>query len=128
SYFANIANYDYIGGAMPLDEMSAVAFNVIRFGVDDIMNTTKLIDDQGHINYDRISLFSAADYAFTFSYARKLRFTDGLSYGANAKVIRRVIGDFANSWGFGFDFGLHYETKDHWSFGLMARDITATYN
>src|SRR5699024_10459889 len=34
SYFANIANYDYIGGAMPLDDKSAVAFSMIRFGVD----------------------------------------------------------------------------------------------
>lgn len=127
SYFANIANYDYLAGAMPLDEKSAVAFSMIRFGVDDIMNTTQLIDDQGNINYDRISLFSAADYAFTFSYARQLPF-EGFSYGANAKVIRRVIGDFAKSWGFGFDLGIQFETKNNWKFGAMARDITTTYN
>lgn len=128
AYFANIANYDYIGGAMPLDDgRSAVAFNVIRFGVDDIMNTTKLIDDQGNINYDRISLFSAADYGFTFSYARYLLF-EGFSYGVNAKVIHRIIGDFASSWGFGFDVGLQYQTSNNWSLGLMARDITTTYN
>ncbi len=128
AYFANIANYDYIGGAMPLDDgKSAVAFSMIRFGVDDIMNTTKLIDDQGVINYDRISLFSAADYAFTFSYARQTP-VEGLSYGANAKVIRRIIGKFADSWGFGFDVGLQYHTENNWSFGLMARDITTTYN
>lgn len=128
AYFANIANYDYIGGAMPLDDKkSAIGFSMIRFGVDDIMNTTQLIDDQGVINYDRISLFSAADYAFTFSYARYLPF-EGFSYGVNAKVIRRVIGKFANSWGFGFDVGLQYHTQNNWSFGLMARDITTTYN
>jgi len=128
AYFANIANYDYIGGAMPLDDKkSAVGFSMIRFGVDDIMNTTKLIDDQGIINYDRISLFSAADYAFTFSYARQSP-VEGLSFGANAKVIRRIIGKFANSWGFGFDVGLQYETANNWKFGLMARDVTTTYN
>lgn len=127
SYFANIANYDYIGGAMPLDEESAVALTIIRFGVDDILNTTKLIDDQGQINYDRISKFSAADYAFTLSYARTLP-VEGLSFGANAKVIRRVIGKFATAWGFGFDVGLRYETGSNWEFGLMARDITTTYN
>ncbi len=47
SYFANIANYDYAGFAMPLDKQSAVALSVIRFGVDDILNTTQLIDEQG---------------------------------------------------------------------------------
>jgi len=127
SYFANIANYDYIGGAMPLDERSAVAVNVIRFGVDNILNTTQLIDDQGEINYDRISLFSAADYAFTFSYARQLPL-DGMSYGVNAKVIRRIIGEFANSWGFGLDLGVQYQGNNGWEFGAMARDITTTYN
>lgn len=126
SYFANIANYDYIAGAMPLDSKSAVAFSLIRFGVDDIMNTTQLIDDQGNIDYNRISLFSTADYAFTFSYARNLPM-DGFSYGLNAKVIHRIIGDFANSWGFGFDVGLQFQS-DKWEFGAMARDITTTYN
>lgn len=127
SYFANIANYDYAAFAMPLDDRSAVALSLIRFGVDDILDTTQLIDDQGNINYDRISLFSTADYGLTFSYARKL-LLDGLNYGVNAKVIRRIIGDFASSWGFGLDVGIQFETKNNWKFGLMARDITTTYN
>jgi len=127
SYFANIANYDYLAGAMPLDEKSAVGFSVIRFGVDDILNTTQLIDEQGNIDYNRISLFSAADYAFTFSYARKLPL-DGFTYGVNAKVIRRIIGDFATSWGFGFDIGIQLDAGNNWQFGAMARDITTTYN
>nr|WP_255554182.1 PorV/PorQ family protein [Mesonia aestuariivivens] len=129
SYFANIANYDYIGGAMPLDDRSAVGFSVIRFGVDNIMNTTQLIEQNGQINYDNITYFSAADYAFTLSYARNLRFVEGFSYGVNAKVIRRIIGEFATSWGFGFDVGMQYQTKrSGWTFGAMARDITTTYN
>lgn len=126
SYFANIAQYDYAAFAMPIDEKSALAISAIRFGVDDIMNTTELIDQNGNIDYNRISLFSTADYAFNFSYARKLS-VEGLSLGANAKVVRRVIGDFAKSWGFGLDVGLQYHT-DTWKFGLMARDITTTYN
>ena len=48
SYFSNIASYDYGAFAMPLDDRSAVAFSIIRFGVDDILNTTQLIDDQGN--------------------------------------------------------------------------------
>ncbi|MEH6535799.1 MAG: PorV/PorQ family protein [Psychroserpens sp.] len=127
NYFANIASYNYIAFAKPLDDRSAIALSLIRFGVDDILDTTQLIDDQGNINYDRVSLFSTADYAFTFSYARKLPL-DGLSYGVNAKVVRRIIGDFANSWGFGLDAGIQFESKNDWKFGIMARDITTTFN
>ena len=126
SYFANIANYDYAAFAMPLDDRSAVALSVIRFGVDDILNTTQLIDENGQISYDRISLFSTADYGVTFSYARSLPL-DGLNVGVNAKVIRRIIGKFASSWGFGLDAALQFES-DQWRFGLMARDITTTFN
>ena len=126
SYFANIANYNYIAFAMPLDDRSSVGLSLIRFGVDDILDTTKLIDQQGVINYDRINLFSAVDYALTFSYARRLPIT-GLNYGVNAKVIRRIIGDFASSWGFGLDVGIQFESND-WKFGLMVRDITTTFN
>ncbi len=126
SYFANIAQYDYAGFAMPIDDRSAWGVSLIRFGVDDILNTTQLIDDQGNIDYNRISLFSTADYGLTFSYARKLK-VEGLQYGVNAKVIRRVIGEFANSWGFGIDAGLQF-SRNKWEFGLMLRDITTTYN
>jgi len=127
SYFANIANYNYIAFAKPLDNQSTIAISLIRFGVDDILDTTQLIDDQGNINYDRISLFSAADYGLTVSYARNLPI-DGLSYGVNAKIIRRVIGDFAKSWGFGLDLGIQFESNNDWKFGVMARDITTTFN
>lgn len=127
SYFANIANYNYIGYGMPLDDRSAVGVSLIRFGVDDILDTTQLIDDEGNINYDRISTFSTADYGLTFSYARKLPL-DGLNFGVNAKVIRRIIGDFASSWGFGLDAGIQFENDSGWKFGVMARDITTTYN
>lgn len=126
SYFANIALYDYAAFAMPIDDRSAWGISLIRFGVDDILNTTQLIDSQGNIDFNRISLFSAADYGITFSYARRMP-VQGLNYGVNAKVIRRVIGDFASSWGFGFDFGLQFRKND-WKFGLMARDITTTFN
>ena len=126
SYFANIANYNYAAFAMPLDDRSAVGISMIRFGVDDILDTTQLIDQQGNINYDRINLFSAVDYGITLSYARKLPIS-GLNYGVNAKIIRRIIGDFATSWGFGLDLGIQFEHKN-WKFGLMARDITTTFN
>ena len=126
SYFANIAQYDYAAYAKPIDDSSAWGISLIRFGVDDILNTTQLIDNEGNIDYNRISLFSTADYGLTLSYARKMKL-QGFQYGVNAKVIRRVIGDFANSWGFGFDVGFQFERND-WKYGLMLRDITTTYN
>jgi len=126
SYFANIAQYDYAAYAKKIDDRSAWGVSLIRFGVDDILNTTQLIDSEGNIDYNRISLFSTADYGLTFSYARQMKL-EGFQYGVNAKVIRRVIGDFANSWGFGFDVGLQFDRND-WHFGLMLRDITTTYN
>ncbi len=126
NYFANIAKYDYIAYANTIDDESAWGISLIRFGVDDIMNTTELIDSQGNIDYNRISLFSTADYGVTFSYARKLQ-VPGFQFGVNAKIIRRIIGNFASSWGFGFDAGLQFEKND-WKFGLMLRDITTTYN
>jgi hypothetical protein len=127
NYFANIATYNFVAYATPIDDESALGFSMIRFGVDDILDTTQLIDDQGNINFDRINLFSTADYAFLFSYARRLKFKN-LNYGVNIKIIRRIIGDFSSSWGFGMDFGIQFKTSNNWNFGLMARDITTTYN
>ncbi len=126
-YFAGIAKYDYVGLAHTIDDKSAIGFTAIRFGVDDIPNTTQLIDNDGNIDYDRITTFTAADYGFLFSYARKLN-VEGLSVGGTFKVIHRKVGDFAKSWGFGLDAGAQYQTKNNWKFGLMARDVTSTFN
>lgn len=125
-YFAGIAKYDYGGFSMKLDTTSTVGFTFIRMGIDDIPNTINLYDNQGNINYDRITKFSAADYAIMFSYARKSR-VKGLSYGANVKIIYRQIGSFANAYGFGLDVGVLYRTG-RWYLGAMGRDITSTFN
>ena len=126
-YFAGIAKYDFISLAHAIDAKSGIGFSMIRFAVDDIPNTTQLIDNGGNVNYDKITLFSAADYAFTLAYARKLK-VEGLRFGGSVKLVRRVIGSFANAWGFGLDAGLQYDTKKNWKFGLMTRDITSTFN
>jgi hypothetical protein len=124
-YFAGIAKFDYGAIAAKLDTQSVGAFSFIRFGVDDIPNTTDLIDAEGNIDYDRITTFSAADYAFIFSYGRKL--SSGLRVGVNVKIIHRKVGDFANSWGFGLDAGAQY-SKNGWQLGAICRDITTTFN
>ncbi len=125
-YFAGIAKYDYVGFAMPINSESALGLSLIRFGVDDILDTTELIDSQGNIDYNRINLFSASDYALNIAYAKKLQ-VPGLNLGVNAKVVHRRIGEFASSWGFGLDAALQFQRND-WQFGLMLRDITTTFN
>lgn len=127
-YFQSIAKYDYVAGALPLENNAVVALALFRFGVDDILNTTQLIDAQGNIDYDRISKFSTADYAMSLSYAGNFLGNTDLTVGANAKLVYRHIGKFAQSFGFGIDLGLQYRTQDDFYFGLMARDITTTFN
>ncbi len=126
-YFAGIAKYDYGAFALQLDSSSVLAFSVIRFAIDDIPDTRFLYDANGAINYDNIRFFSAADYAFLVSYARKVNFLKGLHLGGNVKVIHRVAGEFATAWGFGLDAGARYNLKK-WQLGLMVRDITGTFN
>lgn len=126
-YFAGIAKYDYLGLAHSIDDRSTLAFSAIRFAVDDIPNTTQLIDNNGNIDYDRITTFTAADYGFHLSYARKSKI-EGLNIGGTFKVVYRKVGDFAKSWGFGLDAGAQYQTKNKWKFGVMARDVTSTFN
>lgn len=124
-YFAGIAKYDYAGIGKALDSSSSIGFSFIRFGVDDIPNTTELIDAQGNIDYDRITTFSAVDNAFIISYARKL--SSKLDVGGNAKIVYRKVGPFAKSWGFGLDASAKYK-HGTWTFAALARDVTTTFN
>jgi len=127
AYFANIANYDYAGISYKIDSLSATSFTFIRLGVDDILNTTQLVDNNGNFDYGKISKFSTADMAFMFSYSRGFKTVKGLTVGGNVKVIRRRIGDFAGAWGFGLDLGVQYRIKG-WHTGLCLRDATSTFN
>ncbi len=125
--YGGVAKYDFASFATPVDSNSHIGLSVIRFGVDDIPDTRFLYDANGNINYNNVKFFSAADYAFLVSYARKIRQIKGLSMGANFKVIYRNAGNFANAFGFGLDAGLQYEHKT-WKFGLMLKDISGTFN
>lgn len=125
--FSGIVKNDYAAFAMPLDENSAIGASLIRLGVDDIADTRDLVNEYGYIQYDRIRYFSVADYALLLSYARRIGAIEGLKLGVNAKIIYRNVGEFANAYGFGVDAGLQYEHQG-WRLGLMARDITTTFN
>ena len=124
-YFAGIAKYDFGSVAKKIDEKSGFGFSFLRFGVDNIPNTSELIDAQGNVNYDRISYFSAADIAFIGSYGRKIN--EYLSVGGSAKVINRTAGDFASAWGFGIDISSTY-IKNDWAVALVAKDVSSTFN
>jgi len=125
--FAGIVKNDFASYAMPLDSNSAFAVSLIRTGVDDIADTRNLINEYGYINYDNIQLFSVADYALLLSYARRSKLINGLRLGGNVKIIYRNVGDFANAYGFGLDLGAQL-AREKWHFGLMAKDITTTFN
>lgn len=125
--FGGIAQYDYAGFATPVDSNSHIGITAIRFGIDDIPDTRFLYDASGNINYDNVRFFSAADYAFLVSYARRSKLLGGLDWGANAKIIYRNAGNFANAFGFGLDFGAQWRRKG-WQVGVMLRDISTTFN
>jgi len=124
NYFGNMAQMHYLAYGQR-DKKQAMAVSLLRFGVDNIMNTTQLIDENGEVDYDRITYFSAADYALMFSYARPLK--EHWFGGATVKLLYRHIGDFASGYGFGLDAGVQYIT-DKWQAGLTARDITTTFS
>lgn len=129
-YFGGIAKYDYLSAAMPIqDNRRALGISVLRFAVDDIPNTLFLVEPDGRVNYENIKSFSTADYAFLLSFAQKIKETEkrSISFGINAKVIYRKVGSFASAWGFGLDAGLQMH-GEKWHFGVVARDITTTFN
>ena len=126
-WFSSIGKYDYLGFATRIDSQSVLGLTAIRFGVDNIPNTLSLFDANGAINYSNITYFSAADYAFLVTYARKSKVIPGLSLGGSVKIIYLVVGEFANAWGFGLDGGLQYN-KNGWSVGALLRDATSTFN
>lgn len=128
-YFESIAKYDYIAFAKPLDNAGGVlGISLVRLGVDNILNTTQMIDSQGNIDYDKITKFSQADYAGILSYAFHPGDNQKLAVGVNAKVVYRNVGKFANGFGFGFDIGAKYKAETGWVYGAMLRDVTTTVN
>lgn len=123
--FAGIVKHDYGTVAFKFNEKSALGISVIRVGVDDIANTLNLMQN-GAPDYSKVKSFSSVDYGFLGSYARETS-VKGLTVGGNVKVIRRIIGEFASAWGFGFDLGAQYQYRK-WQAGVSIRDVTTTFN
>ncbi len=130
NWFGGIANYDYVSLVKPMsgDLNHVAAFSFVRLGVDNIPNTLNLIGPDGTIDYDRVTNFSAADFAAIFSYARELGADSKWSLGGNIKVVHRSIGSFGKAWGFGADFSALYNVTPALTLGFTGRDITTTFN
>ncbi|HTI12731.1 MAG TPA: PorV/PorQ family protein [Puia sp.] len=129
-YYAGIGKYDFANLVLPLkDNKRTLGLTLLRFAVDDIPNTILLVQPDGTVNFDNITTFSSADYAFIFSLAQKADLSKGrrLNLGVNAKVIYRKAGDFATAWGFGFDAAAQY-IGNRWKLGIVAKDVTTTFN
>lgn len=126
SLFSGIGSYDYLAAAIPIerDEL-AFSISVVRLGVDNILNTTDLIDSNGNINFNNINTFSNTDVAAILSMAKSFPKLN-LNVGVNGKIIRRNIGNFAVGNGFGFDIGAQYKYKNL-NIGLVLRDVTTTF-
>lgn len=124
-YWGGMAHMHFLGYGRR-EPHQALAVSLLRFGVDNIMNTTHLIDEEGNVDYNRITYFSAADYALLISYARPLP-KKNLYAGLTAKILYRHIGDFASGYGLGFDAGLQY-VRPRWKAGLSLRDISTTFS
>lgn len=128
-YFESIAKYDYLAFAKPLDNNGGVfAISIVRLGIDNILNTTQLIDPEGNIDYDKITSFSQSDYAALLSYAFHPGGNQKLDVGVNAKLVYRNVGKFASGYGFGFDIGAIYHSDDGWNYGAVLKDATTTVN
>lgn len=129
-YYAGIGKYDFGSLAIPLkDKKRVLGLTLLRFAVDDIPNTIFLVEADGSINFSNIQTFSSADYAFLISLAQQIK-TSGkskINAGINAKIIHRKAGDFTTAWGFGFDAGIQI-INEKWKIGIMARDVTTTFN
>jgi hypothetical protein len=129
-YFAGVGKYDFVNLVLPMkDSKRTLALTLLRFAVDDIPNTVFLVQPDGSINFSNITTFSSQDYAFLLSLAQQVDWIKNkkVNFGINAKIIHRTAGDFTHSWGFGFDAGIQI-IGDRWKFGLMAKDVTTTFN
>jgi len=129
-WFGGIANYDYVSIAKKLsgDNNQVASISFIRLGIDNIPYTFNLVAADGSIDYNRVTNFSASDYAGLISYARTIGRMEKFSVGGNIKIIHRSVGSFGKSWGFGADVSARYKMNENITFGASARDITTTFN
>jgi hypothetical protein len=130
--FGSLINYDFASVALPYGSDVSLGLSILRLGVDGIPDTRNswvdangngLFDDNNRPKYDKITYFTAADWAFYLTYARQS--SSSFAYGANLKFIHRGIAEHSAT-GIGFDIGLLYSPFADFFLGLNAQDITTT--
>src|SRR5450432_4796339 len=93
-YFAGIGKYDYASLTLPLkDNKRTLGLTLLRFAVDNIPNTVFLVQPDGSINFDNVTSFSSADYAFIVSLAQQMDLKNSatkVNFGVNTKIIHRI--------------------------------------
>ncbi|MDE2835056.1 MAG: PorV/PorQ family protein [Bacteroidota bacterium] len=123
--FAGVVSFDYAAVTLPVSDESTIGLSYFRSGVNDIKNTLNAWDaerNQPKANPELyVSSFSAADMAYFVSYARRLR--SRLSVGISGKLIRRMIGDFADAWGYSFDAGIQWQGR-RVVLGVQVQDVS----
>ncbi|MCK4414094.1 MAG: PorV/PorQ family protein [Candidatus Eisenbacteria sp.] len=130
--FAELADYDFAGYVLSLNETGALGIGLVRFAVSDIRITKDAyIDENGNHQYDwgepiRPELFcydSDTEYAFLFSFARAVR--PEFSYGISLKLIRQDLPGHS-SFGVGVDLGVMWRPRPALRLGARLSDATAT--
>jgi len=124
SYFGGISNYNFASVAIKPKDSLAICFSFLRFAVDDIPNTLELIDQNGNIDYSKIKSFSISDNCLIISLAKEFLYPFKL--GMNTKIIKRIVGSFADATGFGFDIAFSY-FFEKFTFSIVLRDATSTF-
>lgn len=130
--FGNLVNYDYGSVAIPFGPKVSLGISVIRLGVDNVgdtrqalidLNNNGILDPGERLDYNKITFFNAADWAFYFTYSK--RHNEKLSYGVNLKIINRSIAE-GSAWGIGFDVGAIYDVTPKFRIGANLQDVTTT--
>jgi hypothetical protein len=131
--FGSLVNYDFASVAIPYGPDVSLGVSVLRLGVDGIPDTRNawvdnngngIFDNTDQIDYDKITYFNATDWALYFTYAKRSSST--FQYGANIKLIRRILAD-QSATGIGFDVGAVYSPTTNLSVGFNIQDVTTTF-
>ena len=125
SYFGGIVQYLYLGFSRKLHNVhgGSVGFALLRTGVDNIPNTLYLVQPDGSLDFNAVTPFSSADYAFLTSYGQSFK---NFNIGGTVKILHRKAGTFASAWGFGMDVGVQGR-YNKWRWAVVGKDITGTF-
>ncbi|MCX7984638.1 MAG: PorV/PorQ family protein [Bacteroidetes bacterium] len=134
--FAGLVNYDFGAVAIPVGTETSLGFSALRLGVENIADTRLAgVDINGNpvppdqysnavrLDYDKITYFTAAHWAFFITYA--IQSNETFSYGFNVKIIRHSIAN-ATALGIGFDAGILYSPLPDVYLGGTIQDGTTT--